>query len=140
MEVKQLVQQIILDIADEIVEVAKEESSGREGNSGVVRRLILPLLQSQSIPPVSTLFPSPASHILQPKVLKQKKNDSCGYDHIHTSYSSTSFIDFLVISHSCYYNIICYTKVKHYKQTSNLHTLNSTIYPTNIITQMMITK
>ena len=102
MEVKQLVQQIILDIADEIVEVAKEESSGREGNSGVVRRLILPLLQSQSIPPVSTLFPSPASHILQPKVLKQKKNDSCGYDHTHKLFIDIFHRDFLVILHSCY--------------------------------------
>jgi hypothetical protein len=79
-DVPQAIQRLILGIADEIVEVAEEKKRATEEiSSGVVRRLILPLLQSQSIEPVSTLYPSSSSHIVQPKVLKQKKNDSCGY-------------------------------------------------------------
>jgi hypothetical protein len=79
MDIEHEIRQVILGIADEIVEVAKGEKERGRSNSGVIRRLILPLMQSHAIDPVSTLFPSPTSHIVQPKVLKQKKNDSCGY-------------------------------------------------------------
>lgn len=85
--IKQVIQQILLGIVDEIIEVANEEKAiEREEkkeewkSSGVVRRLILPLLQQHSVEPISTISPSPASHIVQPRVLKQKKNDSCGYE------------------------------------------------------------
>eukprot|EP00026_Physarum_polycephalum_P007545 Phypoly_transcript_07608.p1 GENE.Phypoly_transcript_07608~~Phypoly_transcript_07608.p1 ORF type:complete len:489 (+),score=87.92 Phypoly_transcript_07608:79-1545(+) len=84
MAVRQLVQHLILGIADEIVEVTNEEKRKKEEGlniqvNSVIRRSIFPFMQAHSIDPVSTLFPSSTSHIVQPKVLKQKKNDSCGY-------------------------------------------------------------
>lgn len=78
MAIRDYAQQLVLALADEVVEVSAQESI-KHPNGSVVHHAILPLLQQHNFEIISSLNPSNSSCIVQPKVLKQENNDSCGY-------------------------------------------------------------
>ncbi len=76
---EEVIKDLLFSLADEVVTISKEESNVQWDSNGVPRRSLLQLLQKNNVKVVSHVVPSESSTIVQPKVLKQKKNGSCGY-------------------------------------------------------------